>query len=80
MPGSPHFHLMNGLIAQQAQGMAVVYRMVQQQASLLAYNDIYRTLALAAAIFCAGLFAAQAAASGRRACPLNKLFARFARF
>ena len=26
MPGSPHFHLMNGLLAQQAQGLAMVYR------------------------------------------------------
>ncbi|HEX4211679.1 MAG TPA: DHA2 family efflux MFS transporter permease subunit [Candidatus Binataceae bacterium] len=54
MPGAPHFHLMNGLVAQQAQGLAMVYRVVQQQASLLAYNDIYRTLALAAAIFSPG--------------------------
>jgi DHA2 family multidrug resistance protein len=54
MPGAPHFHMMNGLIAQQAQGLAMVYRVVQQQASLLAYNDIYRTLALAAAIFSPG--------------------------
>jgi MFS transporter, DHA2 family, multidrug resistance protein len=54
MPGAPHFHMMTGLVSQQAQGMAVVYRMMQQQASLLAYNDIYRTLALAAAIFAPG--------------------------
>jgi MFS transporter, DHA2 family, multidrug resistance protein len=54
MPGAPHFHMMNGLMAQQAQGLAMVYRIVQQQASLLAYNDIYRTLALAAAIFSPG--------------------------
>jgi DHA2 family multidrug resistance protein len=54
MPGAPHFHMMNGLMAQQAQGLAMVYRVVQQQASLLAYNDIYRTLALAAAIFSPG--------------------------
>jgi DHA2 family multidrug resistance protein len=54
IPGAPHFHMMNGLMAQQAQGLAMVYRVVQQQASLLAYNDIYRTLALAAAIFSPG--------------------------
>jgi MFS transporter, DHA2 family, multidrug resistance protein len=54
MPGSPHFHLMTGLLAQQEQGLAVIYQAVQQQASLLAYNDIYRMLALAAAIFAPG--------------------------
>jgi hypothetical protein len=54
MPGSPHFHLMTGLLAQQERGLAVVYQAVQQQASLLAYNDIYRLLALAAAIFSPG--------------------------
>lgn len=54
MPGAPQFHMVTGLISQQSQGLAMVYRVVQQQASLLAYNDIYRTLALAAAIFSPG--------------------------
>jgi MFS transporter, DHA2 family, multidrug resistance protein len=54
MPGAPHLHLMNGLLAQQAQGLAMVYQVVQRQASLLAYNDIYRMLALTAAIFAPG--------------------------
>jgi DHA2 family multidrug resistance protein len=54
MPGSPHLHLMNGLLAQQAQGLAMVYQVVQRQASLLAYNDIYRMLALTAALFAPG--------------------------
>jgi len=55
MPGSPHFHLMNGLLAQQAQGLAMVYETVQRQASLLAYNDIYRMLALMAALSAPGI-------------------------
>ena len=54
MPGAPHFHFMNGLLAQQSQGLAMVYQVVQQQASLLAYNDIYRMLALTAALFAPG--------------------------
>jgi DHA2 family multidrug resistance protein len=54
MPGSPHFHFMNGLLAQQAQGLAMVYQVVQRQASLLAYNDIYRMLAMTAALFAPG--------------------------
>jgi MFS transporter, DHA2 family, multidrug resistance protein len=65
MPGSPHFHLMNGLLAQQAQGLAMVYQVVQRQASLLAYNDIYRMLALAAALFAPGfLFLKRSQATG----------------
>jgi len=54
MPGSPHFHFMNGLLAQQAQGLAMVYQVIQRQASLLAYNDIYRMLAVMAALFAPG--------------------------
>jgi len=54
MPGAPHFHFMNGLLAQQAQSLAMVYEVVQRQASLLAYNDIYRMLALTAALFAPG--------------------------
>jgi hypothetical protein len=32
----------------------MVYQVVQRQASLLAYNDIYRMLALTAALFAPG--------------------------
>ena len=51
MPGSPHFHLMNGLVTGQVQGFGLMYSNVQQQASLLAYNDIYRMLAMTAMVF-----------------------------
>jgi DHA2 family multidrug resistance protein len=54
MPGAPHFHLITGFPVQQAQGLAMVYQVVQRQASLLAYNDIYRMLALTAALFAPG--------------------------
>jgi len=33
------------------EGFAVAYRTIQQQASLLAYNDVYRILAVTAVIF-----------------------------
>jgi MFS transporter, DHA2 family, multidrug resistance protein len=49
MPGSPSLHLMQGLIASQPRGFGIVYEAVQRQASLLAYNDLYRMLATAAA-------------------------------
>jgi DHA2 family multidrug resistance protein len=51
MPGSLHMDLMHGLVTNQPQGFGMVYETVQQQASLLAYNDLYRLLATAAAIF-----------------------------
>jgi DHA2 family multidrug resistance protein len=49
MPGAPHLHLMQGMITNQPTGFGLVYAGVQQQASLLAYNDIYRMLATMAA-------------------------------
>jgi MFS transporter, DHA2 family, multidrug resistance protein len=64
MPGSPHLHPMNGLLAQQAQGLAMVYEVVQRQASLLAYNDIYRMLALTAALFAPGFLLLKRARAG----------------
>jgi DHA2 family multidrug resistance protein len=51
MPGSLQLNLMHGLTTQQPQGFGVLYQAVQQQASLLAYNDIYRMLAMMAALF-----------------------------
>ena len=51
MPGSPHFGLVQGLVAQHAQGFGVTYQTIQRQASLLAYNDIYRMLATIVALF-----------------------------
>lgn len=51
MPGAPHPSLMQGIITHQPIGFGMVYAGVQQQASLLAYNDIYRMLAMTAACF-----------------------------
>jgi MFS transporter, DHA2 family, multidrug resistance protein len=51
MPGSPRLNLMHGINASWPQGLGMVYQVVQQQASLLAYNDIYRMLAMMAALF-----------------------------
>jgi len=51
MPGSPHFNLMQGLNTHHLQGFGLVYNTIQQQASLLAYNDIYRILGLIAICF-----------------------------
>jgi len=51
MPGSPHLNLMQGLVTQQAHGFGMTYHAIQQQASLLAYNDIYRMLAFVAVLF-----------------------------
>jgi MFS transporter, DHA2 family, multidrug resistance protein len=51
MPGSTRLNLMHGLMTHQAQGLGMVYGAIQQQASLLAYNDIYRLLAMMSAVF-----------------------------
>ena len=51
MPGSPQFGLVQGLVTQHTQGFGVTYQTIQPQASLLAYNDIYRMLAMIAALF-----------------------------
>jgi MFS transporter, DHA2 family, multidrug resistance protein len=50
MPGSPALHLLHGVITNQPQGFGMIYATVQRQASLLAYNDMYRMLATAAAL------------------------------
>jgi MFS transporter, DHA2 family, multidrug resistance protein len=51
MPGAPHFDLMRGLARNELKGVGVIYQGIQQQASLLAYNDIYRMLAMTSALF-----------------------------
>jgi DHA2 family multidrug resistance protein len=50
MPGAATFDFARELATNQKQGLGIVYRSVQMQASLLAYNDIYRALALLAAL------------------------------
>ncbi len=52
MPGSPTFHFMHQLVTGQKQGLGTVYKIIQGQAWLLAYNDAYRLLAILA-LLCA---------------------------
>lgn len=51
LPGAPHWDLLHGLVTRQLEGFAVVSRTIQQQAMLMAYNDIYRMLAVLALLF-----------------------------
>jgi DHA2 family multidrug resistance protein len=51
MPGAPGVGLMHGLTINHPQGLGMMYRTIQQQASLLAFNDIYRLLATMALVF-----------------------------
>jgi MFS transporter, DHA2 family, multidrug resistance protein len=51
LPGAPHWNLVDGLVTHQLQGFGMVYHTIQQQAALMAYNDIYRLLACVAALF-----------------------------
>jgi MFS transporter, DHA2 family, multidrug resistance protein len=48
MPGSPSFQFFSELMTNEKQGLGMVYRMIQAQAWLLAYNDAYRLLAILA--------------------------------
>lgn len=50
MPSSLHLNLIRGLATHQTEGFGLISQNIQQQASLLAYNDIYRLLALASAL------------------------------
>jgi DHA2 family multidrug resistance protein len=51
LPGAPHWDLLHGIATHQLEGFAMVYRMIQQQAALMAYNDVYRMLAFLALLF-----------------------------
>ena len=44
-PGAPGFAYLPQIITGQKQGFGMVYGMIQQQAAMLAFNDIYRVLA-----------------------------------
>jgi MFS transporter, DHA2 family, multidrug resistance protein len=45
MPGSPTFNYLNQLISGQKQGLAMLYGAVQNQATMMSLNNIYRMLA-----------------------------------
>jgi DHA2 family multidrug resistance protein len=48
LPGSPSFRYVEQLVTGQHQGLGLVYHVVQQQSAMLAFNDIYRMLAVIA--------------------------------
>jgi MFS transporter, DHA2 family, multidrug resistance protein len=65
MPGAAGISLVQGLTINYPQGFGMVYRTIQQQASLLAFNDIYRLLATMALLFVpAFLFLRRSRATG----------------
>jgi DHA2 family multidrug resistance protein len=47
-PGAPMFQYLPQIVSGQKQGLGMVYGLIQAQASILAFNDIYRILALLA--------------------------------
>jgi DHA2 family multidrug resistance protein len=49
-PGSPAFQFLGEMISGQKQGLGMVYGAIQQQSAMLAFNDIYRMLALMAVV------------------------------
>jgi MFS transporter, DHA2 family, multidrug resistance protein len=46
LPGSPAFHYLPQIILGQKQGLGLIYGAVQSQAAMMAFNDIYRLLAM----------------------------------
>jgi hypothetical protein len=44
MLGAPHLHNLPGQLAAPKRGLVMVYGMIQAQASMLAFNDIYRLM------------------------------------
>jgi DHA2 family multidrug resistance protein len=46
-PGSHAFNYMSQIVSGQKEGLGMVYGMIQRQAMMLSFNDIYRTLAIA---------------------------------
>jgi DHA2 family multidrug resistance protein len=46
VPGAPGFHFLPQIISGQKQGLGIVYGLIQAQSSILAFNDIYRILAM----------------------------------
>jgi len=46
LPGSPMFHYLPQIILGQKEGLGMVYGVVQSQAAMMAFNDIYRLLAM----------------------------------
>jgi MFS transporter, DHA2 family, multidrug resistance protein len=47
MSGAPSFHYLPQIITGRKQGIGLVYAMIQAQAAMLSFNDIYRMLAIA---------------------------------
>ena len=45
-PGARSFDYMPQMLTGQKQGLGMVYGMIQRQAMMLSFNDIYRTLAI----------------------------------
>jgi DHA2 family multidrug resistance protein len=46
LPGSPTFHYLPQIIMGQKQALGLIYGAVQSQAAMMAFNDIYRLLAV----------------------------------
>jgi MFS transporter, DHA2 family, multidrug resistance protein len=49
-PGSPTFNFPGQMVSGQPQGLGMIYHAIQQQSAMLAFNDIYRMLAVIAVL------------------------------
>jgi len=63
-PGAPRLNLIPGLTTHQMRGYGLLYHQMVQQAQLMAYNDIYRLLAVGALLFVPGFLLLRRVGSG----------------
>ena len=64
VPGAHTFHYLPQLISGQKQGIGGVYAMIQAQAAMLSFNDIYRVLALMMLVLIPSFFVLRRAQAG----------------
>ena len=67
VPGAHTFHYLPQLITGQKQGIGGVYAMIQAQAAMLSFNDIYRILALMMVVLIPSFFVLRRAQAGSAA-------------
>jgi MFS transporter, DHA2 family, multidrug resistance protein len=56
MPGALTFHYLPELITGRKQGLARIYELIQMQAAMLSFNDLYRLLAFVSLLMIPSFF------------------------
>jgi DHA2 family multidrug resistance protein len=67
MPGAPIFHYLPQIMMEQKQGLGMIYGVVQSQAAMMSFNDIYRLLAIVTVLMIPSFLILRGPGSGARA-------------